>query len=178
LDGTTNYAHRYPCYAVSVAVACEGEIVAGVVLDPERDECFQAAAGDGATLNGEKIAVSDVQEIGQAVLAVSLPPRLHDGSPDLKSFLRTAPRCQAVRRTGSAALNLAYVACGRMDGHWAHEIHVWDGAAGILLVREAGGVATACDGQPYNLANADYLASGTPELHRTLLEAIQPQEAP
>jgi len=173
LDGTTNYAHGYPCYAVSIAVAHRDELKAGVVLDPERDECFAAAVGAGATLNNAPFSTSEIQALDQSVVAISLPPQLRDDSPDLRSFLRIAPQSQAVRRTGSAALNLAYVACGRMEGHWAHEIHVWDGAAGVLLVREAGGVATACDGGPYDLQKGDYLAAATPQLHRTLLELIQ-----
>lgn len=172
LDGTTNYAHGYPCYAVSIAAARQGELLAGVVLDPERDECFAAATGGGAMLNDVLFSTSDVQELDKAVLAVSLPTLLRDDSPDLISFLRTAPKAQAMRRTGSAALNLAYVACGRMDGHWAHDIKVWDGAAGVLLVREAGGVATACDGGPYDLKSADYLAASTPQLHAALLATI------
>lgn len=173
LDGTTNYAHGLPCYGVSIAVACDNRLLAGVVLDPERGECFAASTGGGATLNGKPLSVSSITELQHALLAVSLPPALRDESPDLQSFLRAAPKCQAVRRTGSAALNLAYVACGRMDGHWAHEIHAWDGAAGVLLINEAGGTTTNCNGGPYCLARADYLAAATPELHAELLALIR-----
>jgi myo-inositol-1(or 4)-monophosphatase len=90
----------------------------------------------------------------------------------LRAFMRVGPVCQAMRRTGSAALNLAYVACGRLDAHWAHEIHPWDAAAGVLLVREAGGAVSAADGQPFNLARADYLAASTAKLHERLLPLI------
>lgn len=172
LDGTTNYAHGIPCFAVSIAVACHGQLRAGVVLDPERRECFAAAVGRGATLNGEPMAVSRVQSLEECLAAISFPAHLVDDSPDLKAFLRAARRCQAIRRTGSAALNLAYVASGRLDAHWAHEIHPWDAAAGILLIREAGGVATGADGRPFDVAAADYLAASTPQLHRALLPLV------
>jgi myo-inositol-1(or 4)-monophosphatase len=172
LDGTTNYVHGYPCYGPSVAIAYEGQLLAGVVYDPVRDECFAAARGQGARLNDRPIRVSGCTELGQSLLAVSFPPRLDASSPDLRAFLATAPRCQAVRRTGSAALNLAYVACGRLDGHWAHEIHAWDAAAGILLVQEAGGTATACSGSPFDLRHGDYLAASSTALHGSLVALI------
>jgi len=168
LDGTTNYIHDYPCFGVSVAVAKDGELVAGVVLDPLREECFAAAAGLGATLGGQPLRTSETTEIGESLVAVSFPPDLRPDSPDLQAFLRVAPLCRAVRRTGSAALNLAYVACGRLDAHWAHFIHPWDSAAGVLLVREAGGEVSASRGGPYRLAAGDYAVAATPELQQTL----------
>lgn len=172
LDGTINYAHGLPCYGVSVAVARNGVLQAGVVLDPERDECFSASAGGGATLNGVPIAVSGAEMVEQSLVAVSFPPRLDDESLDLRAFMKVGPLCQAMRRTGSAALNLAYVACGRFDAHWAHVIHPWDAGAGVLLVQEAGGVATSASGETFDLARADYLAASTGELHRRLLPLI------
>jgi myo-inositol-1(or 4)-monophosphatase len=172
LDGTINYAHGLPCYGVSVAVAHKGQLLAGVVFDPERNECFSATAGGGATLNGRPMAVSRAETVEESLVAVSFPPRLDDESLDLQAFMRVGPVCQAMRRTGSAALNLAYVACGRLDAHWAHEIHPWDAAAGVLLVREAGGAVSAADGQPFNLARADYLAASTAKLHERLLPLI------
>jgi myo-inositol-1(or 4)-monophosphatase len=168
LDGTTNYVHGFPCYGVSVAVAHRGHLLAGVVYDPLHDECFAASAGGGAFLNGEPMSTSAAVELGESLLAVSFPAKLERESPDLEAFLRIAPQCQAIRRTGSAALNLAYVACGRLDGHWAHEIHPWDSAAGVLLVQEAGGVATGSDGRPFELAAGHYLAAATTELHAAL----------
>lgn len=173
LDGTTNYVHGFPCYGVSVAVASRGKLLAGVVLDPLRDECFTAAAGKGALLNGTPMKTTDAVDVGDSLLAVSFPPDLSPESPDLVAFLRTAPVCQGIRRTGSAALNLAYVACGRLDGHWAHQIHPWDAAAGVLLVQEAGGVATGSDGRPFELAAGDYLAAATPRLHAALLPLVR-----
>jgi myo-inositol-1(or 4)-monophosphatase len=174
LDGTTNYVHGFPCYAVSVAVACDGRLLAGVVFDPLAEECFSAAVGCGATLNGQRLRVSDVQRIDHALVAVSLPPQLRRDSPDLLSFLQTAPLCQAIRRTGSAALNLAYVASGRLDAHWAHEIHAWDAAAGVLLVQESGGVCTNVAGAPFQLAAPHYLAAANRHLHAQLLPLITP----
>jgi myo-inositol-1(or 4)-monophosphatase len=168
LDGTTNYAHGFPCYAVSVAVASGGRLLAGVVYDPEREECFAAGAAEGARLNGQLMAVSKVATLEDALVAVSFPAVVTEHTPDVRAFLNVAPICQAVRRTGSAALNLAYVACGRFDGHWAHQIHPWDSAAGVLLVQEAGGVATGSDGRPYELAAGDYLTAATPALYEAL----------
>lgn len=173
LDGTTNYVHQLPCYAVSVAVVRRGELLAGVVLDPVRDECFAAAAGRGATLNDRPVHVTRASRLSDAMVAVSLPYGLTHESPDLLSFADIAPRSQAVRRTGSAALNLAYVACGRLDAHWACEIHPWDAAAGVLLIQEAGGTVSGCDGRPFELAEADYLTAATPTLHAELLVRLQ-----
>ncbi len=173
LDGTTNYVHGFPCYGVSVAAAHLGRLLAGVVYDPLRDECFTAAAGGGARLNGAPLGVSDAAAVNESLLAVSFPASLTRKSADLEAFLRVAPHCQAIRRTGSAALNLAYVACGRLDGHWAHEIHPWDAAAGVLLVQEGGGVATGSDGRPFELAAGDYLAAATVELHAALIPLVR-----
>ncbi|MCH2114602.1 MAG: inositol monophosphatase [Pirellulales bacterium] len=168
LDGTTNYVHDFPCFAVSVAVACDGQLMAATILDPLRGEVFSAAKGQGAHLNGSRIAVSRVASLGEALVAISLPPELESDSPDFLTFLRVAPHCQAVRRTGSAALNLAYVACGRLDAHWAHFIHPWDSAAGILLVREAGGIATASQGGEYQLAAGNYFVASQAALYQAL----------
>jgi len=175
LDGTTNYAHGYPCYGVSVAVAAGGRLLAGVVFDPEREECFAAAAGHGARLNGRPIEVSRSQTLESALVAVSFPAVVTENAPDVRAFLNVAPVCQAVRRTGSAAMNLAYVACGRLDAHWAHQINPWDSAAGVLLVKEAGGVATGSDGRPYELAAGDYMTAGTAELYEALRPLVGPR---
>lgn len=172
LDGTTNYVHDFPCFAVSVAIAKEGKVVAGVVLDPMREECFRAGEGLGSQLNGQRFEVSGETELEKSLLAVSFPPNLEADSPDLAAFLQVATRCQAVRRTGSAALNLAYVACGRLDAHWAHFIYPWDSAAGVLLVREAGGVVTASRGGEFCLERADYAVAATSELHGALMPLI------
>ncbi|MCA9235916.1 MAG: inositol monophosphatase [Planctomycetales bacterium] len=172
LDGTTNYVHQFPCYATSVAIARRGELLAGVVYDPVSDECFVAAKGRGATLNSRPVRVTQAVDLRSAMVAVSLPYGLTHDSPDLVSFVDIAPRCQAVRRTGSAALNLAYVACGRLDAHWACEINPWDAAAGVLLIQEAGGIVSGSDGRPFELTEADYLTAATPTLHAELLERL------
>lgn len=172
LDGTTNYVHDFPFYAVSVAVAHQGRLAAGAIYDPLREELFLAAAGKGATLCGQPIAASRTRSLDEAVFAVSFPAHLHVEMPDVMAFLAAAPLCRAVRRTGSAALNLAYVACGRLDAHWAFAIHPWDSAAGVLLVEEAGGMATAVLGSEYDLATGNYLAAATAELHAKLLPLL------
>ena len=143
--------------------------MAGAIFDPLREELFLAAVGQGATLDSQPIKPSRTAKLETALLAVSFPAKMHLEMPDVKAFLQAAPLCRAVRRTGSAALNLAYVACGRLDAHWAFEIHPWDSAAGVLLVREAGGVATSVLGADYNLTSGDYLVAATPELHQSLL---------
>ncbi len=147
LDGTTNYAHHFPIFAISIAVRSPTEILAGVVYDPMREECFTAAQGQGAKLNGELIRVSAIDDLGQALLATGFPYDVQE-APDnnvaaFSAFLR---RAQAIRRPGSAALDLAYVASGRFDGYWEMRLHPWDIAAGILLVREAGGRVTDYEG--------------------------------
>ena len=172
LDGTTNYVHDFPCFCVSVAVAHEGQLVAGVVFDPLRNECFSAGKGQGSQLNGQPVQVGTTSQIDQALVAISFPPTPQEDAPDVIAFRKVAPLCQAVRRTGSAALNLAYVACGRLDAHWAHYIHPWDSAAGVLLVEEAGGTVTSSKGDAYNLAAGNYFAAATPSLHQSLLPLI------
>lgn len=172
LDGTTNYVHDFPFYAVSVAVALEKRLVAGAIWDPLRRELFLAAVGHGATLDGKSLQASRTTELEAALAAVSFPARMTLEMPDVKAFLDAAPQCRAMRRSGSAALNLAYVACGRLDAHWAFEIHAWDSAAGVLLVQEAGGVATSVLGADYHLSRGDYLTAGTPELHEKLLSIM------
>ncbi len=142
LDGTTNYAHGLPHFAVNVGVEDEGGLVAGATYDPVRDELFLAGRGRGATLNGEPIAASDRGELGRALLCTGFPYDVHrDPEPPLRLFAAYMTRARAIRRMGSAALDLAYVACGRFDGFWEMKLKPWDLAPGILLVREAGGLA-------------------------------------
>ncbi len=174
LDGTLNYVHGFPCYAVSVAVAKEGKVIAGVVLDPTRDECFRAAEGLGSELNGQPLKTSTTTELEQSLVAVSFQPKLAHDSLDFQAFLQVVTRCQAIRRTGSAALNLAYVASGRLDAHWAHNIYPWDSAAGELLVREAGGVTTGSRGDAYCLKEGHYAVAATAQLHKALMPLISP----
>lgn len=176
LDGTTNYLHDMPLYAVSVAAVLDGQVLAGAIYDPNTDELFWAAKGQGAWLHqaGEARALrtSDAATLPDSLLAMSLPAAVHSDSPDLLDFLRIAPHCQAVRRIGSAALNLAYVAAGRLDGHWAREINAWDVAAGVLLVTEAGGIVTDDTGQPFDLWHPRFVACCTSGLHGELVSAL------
>jgi myo-inositol-1(or 4)-monophosphatase len=174
LDGTTNYVHGFPFYAVSVAVAHEGQLAAGVVLDALTGECFTAARGQGSKLNSQPIRVSQTTQLEQALVAVSFPPNPQPDAPDILAFMRVSPLCQAVRRTGSAALNLAYVACGRFDAHWAYYIHPWDSAAGVLLIQEAGGIVASYSGAPYRVADGNYCVASTRELFDEALPLIQP----
>ena len=168
LDGTTNFAHGLPIWSVSIAIVKEGEPVVGVVYDPSREECFTAARGRGARLNGEEIRVSETTELGDALLVTGFPYDVRT-SPvnNLDHFGHFLMRARAVRRLGSAALDLAYLACGRFDGFWELKLHPWDVAAGALLVEEAGGVVTRFDGEPFDIHSPE-IAAGPP----ALLEAM------
>ncbi len=174
LDGTTNYVHGYPNYAVSVAVSRGNQILAGVVYDPLHDECFAAAEGRGAWCNGVRLSISSVTKLGEALVAVSLPAHVRRDAPDLLDFVEIVQLSQAVRRSGSAALNLAQVASGALDGFWASHIQPWDVAAGVLLIREAGGIVTGRDGGEFDLWQPHFLAAACPALHRELLGALSP----
>jgi len=161
LDGTTNYVHQVPHFAVLVALEEDGRLVVGAVYDPNREECFTAAAGRGACLNGRPIAVSGVSRLADALAAVGFPNEVHPGCPDLRVFLEVVTRCQSIRRTGSAALNLCYVAAGRFDLAWSFSTNAWDAAAGALMVREAGGVVESPHGGPFDLAAGRFLAAAS-----------------
>ncbi len=165
LDGTTNYVHRIPEYAVSLALERAGEVVAATVFNPVHGECYTAAKGNGAYLNGKRLHVSGVTELMQALVAASFPPKVAADSPVLTDFARIIVASQSVRRTGSAALNLCYVAAGRFDAYWARETLIWDVAAGWLIVCEAGGVMTALDGKPFRLDRPQFIAAATEALH-------------
>ncbi len=173
LDGTTNYVHGFPFFAVSIAVAHQRSLVAGGVYDPLRKELFLAGKGKGAFLNDKPLRTSKVTALEEALVAVSFPPHTAPEQPDIQGFLKIAPICQAVRRTGSAAINLAYVAGGMLEVHYAYEIHSWDSAAGVILIQEAGGVATAVDGSPYDVASGNYLVAATAELHQATLDKLK-----
>lgn len=172
LDGTTNYVHGFPCYATSIGAVIDGAVVAGAIFDPLRGELFHAARGQGAYLGNQQIHVSQCERLAEALVAVSLPPDVSPESPDLEDFIAVVTRSRAIRRTGSAALNLAYVAAGRMDSHWAHQIFPWDAAAGTLLVEEAGGFVTGSHGEPYDLWKAHYLVAGTKSLHQEVTQVL------
>lgn len=159
LDGTTNYVHHMPDYAVSVALEQYGRVLAGCVINPATDECFTAARGEGAYLNGRRIAVSEVRDIAQALVGASFPASVTRTSIEIDQFAEMLVTCQSLRRLGSAAMNLCFVACGRLDGYWATSITPWDIAAGILLVAEAGGVYSDVSRQPLELDRPRLIAA-------------------
>lgn len=160
LDGTTNFAHGLPIFAVSIALLHKGEPILGIVLDPSRDECFWATKGEGAFLNGKKIQASSTQPLSRSLLVTGFPYDIRTNPQNnIAQFTQFAVRAQAVRRLGSAALDLAYVACGRFEGYWEFRLNPWDMAAGVLLVREAGGLVTDHSRQPVAMPTAGLLAS-------------------
>jgi myo-inositol-1(or 4)-monophosphatase len=172
LDGTTNYVHHVPFFSISLALEHAGRLLVGAVFDPIRGEHFEAAAGQGAALNGRPIRTSSVARLGEALAAVGFPAKVSRDSPDVEAFLRTVTHCQAIRRTGSAALNLCYVAAGRFDVNWCYSTHAWDIAAGALIVEEAGGVVTAPDGGSLTVDGGRFLAAANQELHQQALDLI------
>ncbi len=172
LDGTTNYAHGYPCFCVTIALEHEGEIVLGVTYDPTRDELFTAEKGRGAALNGKPIRVSATDELGNALLVTGFPYDIKHREKfarHLTEFLLTS---RGVRRDGSAAIDLAYVACGRFDGFWEEGLNPWDVAAGKLLIEEAGGMVSYYDGSPFSIYTPPIVASnGT--IHAEMLNVLK-----
>ena len=172
LDGTTNYAHGYPCFCVSVALEQAGEIVVGVVYDPVREELFAAERGGGATLNGRRVRVSEVEEMNGAMVCTGFPYDVRDRGDFARHFRNFIMRAQAVRRDGSAALDLAYVACGRFDGFWEEGLRAWDVAAGKLLVEEAGGRVSRYDGSPFSVYAPPILASNG-LMHEAMMSVLQ-----
>jgi myo-inositol-1(or 4)-monophosphatase len=172
LDGTTNYVHDCPLYCVSIGLQVAGELVVGVILDPARQELFAAAQGQGAWLGSRRLQTSQADSLEVALLATGFPPDLRGQERTLDYWRYLSLRTRSLRRTGSTALNLAYVAAGRFDGYWAFDNHVWDVAGGVVLVREAGGLVTNVDGSPYDPYTPDALVSNGP-LHPVLLEAMR-----
>lgn len=169
LDGTTNYVHGFPYFAVSIGLEFEGQLVVGAIYDPTRDEMFLAARGQGATLNRRPLRISDLSTLSQAMVVASLPVATRSDDIAVQRFLRMLPHAQAVQRTGSAALNLAYVAAGRLDGFWSSSLKPWDMAAGVVLVEEAGGLVTQLDGGAFRVQEPNLLASNGSTLHQELM---------
>jgi len=172
LDGTTNFVHGVPHWAISIAVAVDGEPVVGVVLDPLKGDRFTAAPGKGAAWNGRPCRVSGRTGLAGALLATGFPFKAHDLIDRYLAIFKTVfLRAKAIRRPGAAALDLAYVAAGIFDGFFEFRLSPWDIAAGTALVREAGGTVTGIEGDGRFLAHGDVLAAA-PGVHRELLEAI------
>ena len=173
LDGTTNYAHGFPVFAVSIALERAGVVELGVAYDPTRDEAFVAERGAGATLNGDPIRVSACTDLDQGLLATGFPYDIRTtAETNLPEYAALALRAQAVRRLGSAVLDLCYVAAGRLDGYWELTLGSWDMAAGALMVREAGGCVTDVRGTPWRLDGRGVLATNGP-IHGAVLETLQ-----
>lgn len=175
LDGTSNYVHGFPAYCVSVALARGDEILAATIFDPVRDECFTARAGGGAALNGRPISAAATTAAIDALVAVSFPPHVTADSGAVADFLAVVPHVHSVRRTGSTAINLAYIACGRLDAFWVRRIAGWDVAAGLLLVAEAGGAVGPFAGGkagPVSLDDPAFVAAATPDLLAALTRLL------
>ncbi|MGF1580899.1 MAG: inositol monophosphatase family protein [Gemmataceae bacterium] len=172
IDGTTNYVHDCPFYCISIGLQVAGKLVVGVVYDPVRDEMFAAAEGLGAYLNDKPIQPTPIDSLGQSLLATGFPADLRGYEHVFELWQHFSYNVQALRRTGSTALNLAYVACGRFDGFWAFDNKVWDVAGGVVLVQEAGGKITNVDGTPYDPFTPDSLASNG-VLHPVLLKEME-----
>jgi myo-inositol-1(or 4)-monophosphatase len=173
LDGTTNYAHAFPHFAISIGVEVEGRRACGVVYDPMRDELFSAEAGRGTQLNGAPVHVSEIAELRRALLATGFAYDVHQKrTPNLAYFERFVGCAQAIRRAGSAALDFAYVACGRFDGYWELHLAPWDVAAGLLLVEEAGGRISDFDGGAAPASGARVVASNG-RVHDAMLGVLR-----
>jgi len=171
LDGTVNYAHGFPFFCVSIALEVDGQVRLGVVYDPLRDELFSATEGGGATLNGRPVVVSTQSEPRRAMVGTGFSYSESAVRRNLPVFARALAGLQSVRRPGAAALDLSYVACGRIDGFWELDLNPWDVAAGVLIIREAGGTVTGAAGAPYRLGEVALVASNG-HLHGKLLDIL------
>ena len=168
LDGTTNFAHGFPAFCVSLGLEhrpagtapdADGTLVAGVIYDPLRDDLFVAERGKGAYRNGTRLHVSSVATMGKALLATGFPSKARHENPNVHFYHEITMRSHGVRRAGSAALDLAYTAAGRLDGYWEFNLNPWDTTAGVLLVLEAGGTVTGFDGSPFKVDSREVLAT-------------------
>jgi myo-inositol-1(or 4)-monophosphatase len=170
LDGTTNFAHGYPVFCVSIAlVRHDGQLEVGVLYDPTRDEMFSAERGQSATLNGKRLQVSKTKALAESLLGTGFPSHKRHKNPNIHFYHQLTLRSHGVRRAGSAALDLANVASGRYDGFWEFNLNPWDTAAGVLIVQESGGMVTRFDGTPFRLDSREVLASNA-LIHQELLQ--------
>ena len=171
LDGTTNFAHGFPVFCVSIALEHKGELFAGVVYDPTREEMFSAARGSGAELNGRKVQVSKTAQLSESIVATGFPSQKRHKNPNIHFYHQITMKTHGIRRAGSAAIDLAYTACGRFDGYWELNLNPWDTAAGVLLVLEAGGIVTDLEGRRAGLVHGGIVA-GNPAVHAWLLTQL------
>jgi myo-inositol-1(or 4)-monophosphatase len=173
LDGTVNYVHGLPGFAVSIALQQADDVILGVIFDPLNGDCLIGLRGQKPTLNDKLIATSGCSRADKALIAVSFSPNVSRDSVEIGRFIEAVVACQSIRRMGSAALNLGYVAAGRLDAYWATSVSIWDVAAGLLMVNEAGGTVTAIDGSTLSLERPEFLASASARLHQELLDLLR-----
>jgi len=171
LDGTTNFAHGFPAFNVTMGLERAGELIAGVIFDPLRDELFTAERGGGAWLNGQRIHVSGVKRLEDSLVATGFPSRKRHRNVNVHFYYQLAMITHGVRRAGAAALDLAYVACGRLDAFWEFGLNPWDMAAGLLLLEEAGGTASDMKGSRFHMRDAHLLTDNT-IIHGEILEVF------
>ncbi len=171
LDGTTNYFHRYPFFCVSIGLEVDGQLAVGVIFDAVHNELFQATAGGGAFLNGTPINVSETAGLNQALLCTGFPGDQSGNQSVMAAWERLALLCHGIRRDGSAALDLCYVACGRLDGFW-ERLNAWDMAAGALIVAEAGGMVSNFAGEPFNLYQREIIVANA-AVGQAMVAALQ-----
>lgn len=173
LDGTTNFAHGFPWFGISIACVMQGDVVAGLVYAPVQNELFYAVKAAGAWLNGERITVSENSDLSAALLATGFPYDVHQHSEQVIAALQAVlVKVQGVRRAGAAALDLVYVACGRLDGFWEIKLKPWDTAAGSLILKEAGGRVSLFGGEPYSIFSREILATNG-LLHEQLSQILK-----
>ena len=173
LDGTVNFAHAFPFFAVSIGLQVNGDAVLGVVFNPYMDEFFEAAKGSGAFFNGKAIHVSSTSDLVDSLLAVGFPYTLHQNPHRVMDHMKKmAVLAQAIRRPGSAALDLCYVAAGRLDGYWEEGLKPWDTAGGMIIVREAGGIVSDYHGNPFSPDKGTIVASN-PLIHAAMLDVLK-----
>ncbi len=172
IDGTTNYAHGYPAFCVSIALAVDGQMILGAIYDPGRDELFYAHRGQGSFLNKKRIHVTGEKKMLNSLLATGFPYDIAESKIDnLENFGRMYKDSRGIRRGGSAALDLCYVACGRFDGFWELKLHPWDTAAGLVIVEEAGGKVTQIDGSKYSIYKNNIVASNS-RIHKQMMNVL------
>lgn len=172
LDGTVNYVHRLQSFAVSIGLYHRGKMRLGVILDPVSNELFSAIDGGGAHLNGEPIHASDCEDLSHALIACSFPAGVRGDSPEVVRFVKILERCRSLRRLGSCALNMCYVAAGRLDGYWATNVAAWDSAAGTVIAREADAQLTAYDGGDMDDWIPRFCVSATKPLHESMVQQL------
>ncbi len=173
LDGTTNFAHGFPAYCVSIGVEYQGSCILGVVFDPTRQELFVGETGGGAFLNDQRIRVSQTASLNAALVVTGFGYDIRETSNNnLDYFARFALRAQGIRRMGAAALDLCYVASGRLDGYWELKLHPWDTAAGVVIVEEAGGQVTDLQGNPYSIYGTGIVASNG-QFHNEMVDVLR-----